>query len=197
MINRLRSHFNWLHGLIACVWLMGTLPASAEVVEALHYERYTAAHKRGETLLQSLNRATPIRQNGQYFHGQTRWMIHWNFRWDQHPSGRCSLRSNQTHLKITITMPQLVSADAAIRSAFQRYHTALQQHELSHANMAREAAREIDLRIRTTPSSASCEDLERYINQMGQRVLAQARERERDYDQRTDHGTTEGASLLD
>lgn len=197
MIHRFHTHSQQLHALMACVWLAMALPAQAEVVEVLHYERYTATQQRGETLLHSLNRATPIRQNGQYFHGHTAWNIRWQFRWDQHPSGRCTLRSNQTHLKITITMPQLVSSDAAIRSAFQRYHSALQQHELSHANMAREAAREIDLRIRTTPSIASCEDLERHINQLGNRLIRQAGERERAYDQRTRHGSTEGASLLD
>ena len=197
MINWLYILSHRLQGLMAGVWLVMTLPVNAEVVEALHYERYTANHQQGETLLQSLNRATPIRLKGQRFHGQTNWTIHWKYRWDRQPSGRCTLRSNQTHLNITITMPQLVSADAAARTAFQRYHGALQQHELRHADFGREAAREIDSRIRTAPSMASCEDLERHINQLGHRLIGQAGERERAYDQRTRHGSTEGASLLD
>ncbi len=173
-------------------------PAWAEVSEALQYRYYTVTPREGEALWQALDRASPIREKGQVFRGDTRWQVLWSLRWEQSPSGRCALSRVQTSLRATITLPQLDGKwDASSRARFIRYVTALRQHELGHVDSAREAARAIDRRLSAFPAMPSCHALEQAANAAGFELLEQARQRDLAYDQRTAHGRSEGVILPD
>ena len=84
------SHLPIAAGLaaIACVGASGL---RAEVVESIDDVTYTAYPTRGQTLRQALNAATPIREDGERFHGHTKWNIRWSFKWWREADGSCRI----------------------------------------------------------------------------------------------------------
>lgn len=175
--------------------LLLPLPALADLEVALSYRYYGVGQQAGIPLLQALDRATPIRENGQTFHGYTQWNIQWRYRWHQQPDGRCRLTQNTTTLSAQITLPELRQAEPATQRAFAPYFEALRLHELGHVDLARIAARKIDTGVLALPEMGSCEQLEQNTNQLGLQLLEQARQANREYDRATGHGRTQGAWL--
>jgi predicted secreted Zn-dependent protease len=169
--------------------------ARAEVLESFEETAYTAYPKRGQSLRQALDEATSIRQDGKIFHGHTRWNVHWAFRWWQEANGRCRITSNTTRLDLVVTLPQLGSGSGEQRTRFQRFREALRAHELGHARIARQAARDIDRAILDLPEMASCTSLEAAANRVAKALLAESEREQRRYDRVTEHGRRDGASL--
>ena len=173
------------------------LAARAEVQESHAREPYPVHARPGQTLREALNAATPITSGGQRFHGYTHWNVRWNFWWQQDTAGRCRITRVRTRLQSRIQMPELATGTVAQTAAFARYHTALYQHELGHVEFGRKAAQAIDRGIAALPLAPDCPTLEQQANALGQRLLAEQVQQERDYDQRTRHGATQGAQLTD
>ncbi len=171
------------------------LSAVAEVSEQLVYGYYTVEQPPGQSLRQSLNQATPIRHDGEVFHGHTNWRVQWRFRWHEDQGGRCRLVQNKTALTADITLPDLARADEPTRRVFGTYLGALKTHELGHYQIARSVARKVDEAILGLPAMSSCALLERTANQLGRDLIAQGNLADRQYDQTTGHGRTQGAWL--
>jgi len=180
------------------VWLIFAAPlAQAEVSEALSYRYYAGANEPGAPLFASLMRATPIREAGKPYLGHTAWHITWDLRWRRSSDGRCTLEHIRTQLKATITLPQKAPDDSRAVAAFPRFVSALREHEMGHVDIAREAARAIDDRIWKLPTMPNCGALETAANNLGQRVLNQARQQGLEFDRRTGHGRSDGAVLTE
>ena len=122
--------------------------------------------------------------------------MNWHFRWWEEGDGRCRITGNRTRLSAEITLPRLTTADPAVRQRFDRYLTALKDHEMEHVRIARDAAQRIDRGILALPTMPSCRQLEQAANDLGQRLLRQATDAEREMDRLTRHGASQGASLL-
>lgn len=188
----------WMPGLlVATLWgLMGPVDAArAEVTEKLSYSTYTVEHKAGQSMLQVLNLASPIREGGQVFHGFTKWNVRWTLQWHFDARGECQITGHVTALTGVITLPELFSPDAQARQTFSTYIAALRQHEMGHYQIAQLAARRIDEGLQALPMMPSCEELSRKANQLGTRLVEQARQDGFDYDRQTEHGRTQGAWL--
>lgn len=179
------------------VCLFGAQPmlARAELAEQLVYKYYKAEHAPGRSLRDSLNLATPIRHDGEVFHGHTNWHVQWRFRWQQDERGRCRLVQNRTELTADITLPELSKADEPTRRAFDAYLPPLKAHELGHFQIAQSVARKIDDGILALPAMNSCAQLERAANQLGRDLIEQGNLADKQYDQTTGHGRTQGAWL--
>jgi predicted secreted Zn-dependent protease len=182
------------HALFYCCVLL-SFPVAAEVTAAISYKTYAVDHKAGTPILRALNNASPIRENGEIFHGYTSWNIKWRFWWNQEPNGRCSFTRINTSLTSVITLPELVSSDQRASIVFSNYLDSLRQHELGHVEIARATARKIDDTIMTLPPMDSCPLLEQTANRLGQQLLEQARQEEQSYDRVTRHGRTQGAYM--
>ena len=180
--------------LCMLVLLAATTNVAGKVEESLDYVDYTAYPQRGQSLRQALNDATPIRQDGKIFHGHTRWTHDWSFRWWREANGRCRITSNTTRLDLVITLPDLGSGSAAMRQRFQDFRSALHEHELGHARIARDTANRIDRAILDLPEMASCTALEASANRIAREALADGEREQRRYDRDTDHGRRDGAS---
>lgn len=190
--NKLMKPIAYPHKLLYLLPLL-SLPAVAEVTETLNYKTYTAEHKAGTSLLETLNATSPIRQDGKVFHGHTSWNVQWRYRWNEGPNGRCALTENKTTVSAEITLPLLVSSDAKAKLEFSSYSESLLRHELGHLEIAQAVAKRIDERILSLPPMNSCALLEQTANQLGQRLLEEAGQEERNYDLTTGHGRTQGA----
>jgi len=175
--------------------LLVSLPVVADVSETLSYKTYTAEHKAGTSLLDTLNSASPVRQDGKIFHAHTSWNVQWRYRWNQESSGRCSLTQNKTTVSGEITLPTLVSSESQTKLEFSNYIELLRRHELGHFQIAQAVGKRIDERVMSLPPMDSCALLEQTANKVGHQLLEQARQEERVYDQTTQHGRTQGAWL--
>lgn len=170
--------------------------ARADVQDTLRFTPYRVEVQAGETLVQALNRATPVRRWwGKRFHGLATWSLRWAFRWQVLEDGRCGVAEVLTTLDTDITLPELVTDDPILRARFDTYLAALREHELGHHEIARQAAQRVDQGLRELPPQNDCRQLEVRGNHWGQAQLDRAREQEQAYDRDTRYGRTQGAWL--
>lgn len=185
---------------LACLgWLVAALAAAGAAQAAVEEENiqrpYVVSPQPDETLRQALHAATPITVDGRRFHGYTRWNVRWNYRWWREGSGRCAITQVTTRLRTEVQLPELQGATPAQQAAFDRYLQALSQHEQGHVQIGRDAAQAIDQGIAQLPAASDCTTLERDANALGHRLLKEHTERDKQYDERTRHGATQGAQL--
>ena len=129
--------------------------------------------------------------------GFTDWRVAWRFVVTPSEGGcRCSSFTTQT--TIVTTLPRWnapTNAPEAPREIWQKYVTALGLHEAGHAQLSLAAAAELQRRSKDVAEAADCETLKKRLNDLGERVIEEHRKRDREYDERTQHGTTQGAFL--
>ncbi|MFG1495557.1 DUF922 domain-containing protein [Saccharospirillum sp. HFRX-1] len=166
--------------------------AFADVQSELDWQHYPVRINEGETLAQALDRSSPIRSRGLVFHATTDWQVQWRFWWRRTSDG-CVIERVRTEVEVQIQVPQLVAGTDAQQAEFADYLSALTQHEEGHQQLALAAGEAIDLALRQFPVADSCAALETDANALGQQLLQRFREREFDYDRRTNHGQTQGA----
>lgn len=190
-MNRQLQHAAMI-ALALCVLATST---RAEVVESLDEVSYTAYPQRGQSLRQALNAASPIREDGEVFHGHTKWNIRWSFKWWREADGSCRITSNETRLDLVITMPELEGGSRAMQQRFADFHEALYDHELGHADLAREAAQAVDDAILDLPEMDDCPTLEATANRRAHAIVNASKRRQKQYDRDTEHGRRDGASV--
>ena len=169
--------------------------AVADVEEIVSHREYTAHSATGATLLEILNAASPVRQNGRTFHGYTSWNVRWTFRWQQGSDGRCAITAVNTKLTAEILLPKVQGAEMGVATAFNQYLNSLRTHEEGHLQIARSAARKVDQKIRSLPTASSCQALEIEANREGMATIEAAKKEELAYDVSTAHGCQQGACL--
>lgn len=184
-----------LRQLLLLCFLLTAQISSAEVSENLDYSYYTANADPARSLLNILNASSPIRQNGQIYHGYTNWYVNWNFRWYEEPDGRCRITSTSTKLTGDIKLPRLNGATSAQQGQFAKFVSALRTHEHGHYGIGKAAATEIDRKILSLPEMTSCSALESTANNLGMQIIDKYKERELRYDDSTGHGKSQGAWL--
>lgn len=175
--------------------LYGWACAHAAVQEEHAERKYPVHAEPNQSLREALNAATPILVNGKRFHGYTRWYVRWQFQWAPDPQGRCLITKVNTRLTTEVQLPDLRRGTEAQQARFDRYLPALSQHEQGHVQVGRDAAQTIDRAIADMPAAADCATLERNANTLGQALLQEHVEREKQFDVTTGHGATQGALL--
>jgi predicted secreted Zn-dependent protease len=87
------------------------------------------------------------------------------------------------------------NAPAEVRAAWAKYIAALEAHEAGHAELAIAAAAEMHKRMERIGSESDCNTLQTRVQTECQSVLDSFRAQEKDYDRRTRHGATQGATF--
>jgi predicted secreted Zn-dependent protease len=174
------------------LWAAG---AQAEVHEKLTESLYDVRGDDHSSLLSLLNAATPILFEGKKYHAFTSWHVQWHLRWFMEPNGRCRITSASIDLTSNVRLPNLVGGSAQQRQIFYPYLSVLRTHEFGHYQMGKDAADAIDRGIQHLPAALNCHSLEQSANDLGYSLLDEYRSRERQYDQTTGYGKTQGASL--
>lgn len=168
--------------------------AFTEPVLRTGYDYYPVSSPTSRELPASLNRATPIRQNGAPFHGYTESRIRWRFWWKEE-NRSCSIVRVEVLVDITFTLPRLEDSPAEVHEVWKRWYPKLVDHENGHRNNALAAARRLEEGIRRLPANPDCRALERRANALGNEVIDELAGIDREYDARTNHGETDGASI--
>jgi predicted secreted Zn-dependent protease len=184
--------------LLAKLFLFLALAASALAQGSVSWTTnyYSVAGATLREIHASFRSNRPWRGTAQH-DGYTRWQVDWTFG-VREIDNKCRLTSLNTRTTIAITLPLWIAPTNAtdeVRQAWQRYITALGQHEAGHGQMALAAAAEMHKRVKESGEDANCDALRQKINSLGQTIIEQYRARDQQYDERTRHGATQGAVL--
>jgi predicted secreted Zn-dependent protease len=184
------------HGfLILLAYALLPVAAHAKVHKDLVYSYYEVKARPDQPLYAQLYAASPIKEEGQALHGFTNWDLQWNLEMNTDKSGFCRITRTTTKLRVVTTLPKLDGANTQQTADFDRYISALRQHELGHHRIAEQAARAIEHKLRTLKAMSNCESLGNYADASARRTLKHFNEKSRQYDRETDHGKKQGAWL--
>ena len=172
---------------VAGILLAGlSTQALAEVRETREVKNYQFA---GASMAEARASMNKVRPRG--YDAFTTWQINWRYTYKQ-ANGRCSIATVTVNLAIVYTMPDLQTSDAALDRSFKGYLVKLRAHEDGHAENGRIVARRVDDAIPKL-SAATCEELGKNANALGQSIVKEGNALDIEYDKQTDHGRTQGA----
>ena len=194
--GRLRS---LVHGpvVVAMVLLLAGPPgAIAEPAVNIQTRYYPVTGRTDVQIRRSLDRGTPVRQNGRPFDAYTRWDIDWQFQWAFDGDGSCRVMSVSTVVRILQTLPRLENAGALppdLAGRWDRYMRALAVHEEGHVALGIDAARDIEQQLMQMGDRSSCHQLESEANSLAREIIARYALEEDRYDADTNYGERDGA----
>jgi len=151
-----------------------------------------------QALVSALDRLSQADPSGDRFYANTHWELRWNFRVGAEPGERCRLTSATTDLTIRMSLPRWKAPRKAPRELVQRWNrfaTALRNHEDGHRDIAIAAAHEISDKAYGAPAASGCAALKRTLGHIANATLDEYREKEHRYDTDTQHGRTQGATF--
>jgi predicted secreted Zn-dependent protease len=183
------------------------LPTPVETVESapapgVHLtERVVTYAVRGRdirALRQSMSRIGPIDDaDHQHQFAKTWGTFAWSYPNDK-KDGACATGPVSVELEVVQTYPDWVArtgARASTVAEWNRWMTALKDHEEGHRRLLVDTAKKMSRQLRALPASATCEELDTAANALGGKLLQDMRDAHRDFDKTTRHGASTGAQL--
>ena len=167
--------------------------AFSEPLVSEEYEYYYVNPNTRADILTSLKENSPIHENGKIMYGSSNSDVKWNLKW-KHNSQICWITSVNTKVNTTYTLPKLIEGGSGIDDFWDNWYPNLLTHEKGHHKLAIDAAEEIERTIRKMPSFSTCDLLEKNANNIVLESINKLRRLQKDYDKRTNHGETQGAS---
>jgi predicted secreted Zn-dependent protease len=166
---------------------------SNQLVSNLVWKTYDVDGKDYSSLIRSLAVNGP-KANDKSFHGLARWRV--GYKYETKPAGqKCKFSAITLSIDGEILMPlwrEESSAPQELRQRWTRYHAALKAHEEGHIQHGRELA----LRLREQflgLGDFECGEVAALAQREFDRIYANLKNRDQEYDQRTRHGATQGA----
>lgn len=132
-----------------------------------------------------------------HFDATTRWDIRWKYSWTKTDEG---YRANLVSVTGTavINMPRWIppkETPPATLERWLRYVSALMAHEQGHVSLARAAAVELRKELDALPAFPTRHALTQAVEARSNAVVNSFKEKEKEYDRRTGHGASQGASF--
>jgi predicted secreted Zn-dependent protease len=129
-------------------------------------------------------------------YGDSQWQIRSSY--DFTTSGEdCEPTRVDVSLELRLILPRLRNPDALspeLRAEWRRFLRALREHQLNHKQIAIECAEQISAGL-TSVGPLRCERLEEAMQSITEEVTSTCHARNADYDLRTRHGASEGATF--
>ncbi len=169
--------------------------ARGEVNIVERYKHYTVIANSKSKLLNAVNKASPIREGAEVFHGYTRFDINWRF-WFKKADQQCQINRANTDLKLVYTLPKLQSGNHDVKIVWRNWLAKLTAHEIGHGDLAIATTRKINAALLNLDPQTNCEKLKKVANQTGQALMSELKQQTREYDEQTGHGKTQGAWLM-
>ena len=123
------------------------------------------------------------------------WNVTWSYRYRTR-SGSCSIADLTVRADIRVLLPKWrppATADPALVQRWRSFGEALRRHERGHELNAIRVARRTRAALLALGSRSTCTKLEHAADAAGRKIGDAGRDRDRDYDDETDHGATRGA----
>jgi predicted secreted Zn-dependent protease len=173
----------------------GNLPRGQDV--AVRCRFYTIMGSTTRELRGQLDRLRDVNDNRPVA-ASTDWYVTWRYDYRTSAHG-CAITAPVVSTRVEFTMPRWEPPETVDQDDVRewiRYLAALWRHERGHMRNGLDAANRIDDLLRGLAATSSCDELEAKADAAGEAMLDRFRERDRAYDEATDHGGTEGARLL-
>jgi len=168
--------------------------AAVEVEESV--ENYDISGSKAGQLKRAMKKLGP-REGGRRYAAYTEWILTWTYTFDERET-ECRFDSFDVRAAITMTLPRWEPGGGApveLLERWEQFIEALERHENGHARIALEAAASIDAAVSALGPRASCHELEREADATARDKVERYRQRERRYDEQTNHGRAQGARL--
>lgn len=178
--------------LLILIFLSFYSSAETKILENFNF--YEVAPTSKTDLLRTLNNSSPIRENGEIFHGHTKYDINWRFWWKSN-SKQCVFTKVETTLKLKYTMPQLKSSKSDVKVVWSNWYPNLETHEKGHGELAKDIAYKIDSELLSIGPKANCNILEKSGNKLAYKLMDALKKANEKYDNSTNHGETQNAWL--
>ena len=169
-----------------------TGPVTGTVHVVRSEERYLLRGLTAEDLAEDLRHRRP---RDERFTGWTRWRLRWRIE-PERRDGLCHPGPVDVHLEVTTVLPDWeapLEASPMLRSEWAHYMDALVEHESGHADLAEEAADRIRDGIAALAPHRSCASLRTLAHTHGRAEVDRLRLLNREFDEHTGHGATQGA----
>lgn len=180
---------------ILLVILVQSPPAiNASPAVTAQTEYYDIQGSTAQELRARMDRLGVRDSNGDVWDAYAKWHVKWRFWWTN-TGQSCRITRVETTVEITYTLPRWVGrsvGSSELQDQWDRFITALRLHEEGHGGIAKDCAARIEDAIATMGTRQSCKELEAAANSLGHRILDDSRGEEVQYDDRTQHGRTQG-----
>ena len=130
-------------------------------------------------------------------HGTTNWKLVPELTCARYPDG-FRIRSGNVRLEIDIVYPKWENADEgspSLQRQWQRMLEMMHRHEDGHRRNAMAAGEALQKALELLEPAPSCEAVTQRVNATVERVAQECSEKDRRYDQETDHGKKQGVML--
>ena len=183
---------------IACATTMAPLPVTIPSIawpSDTQVRWYDVEASSEDALREALSRQGPIDTTGTRHDASTEWAVTWHVPLERTALG-CTTGPVSTSLRVRITLPRWYAppgAPTALVARWRSYLDTLATHELGHRESGLLAASAIEADLPLLDARPTCEETERYASQVAHEILERYHKADRDYDEETQHGATQGA----
>lgn len=163
------------------------------------YRYYDVAGQSVAQIRQEMKRNGTKWNDGKVYAALTSWDIRYSYDVTSE-NGKFLISSTATDVDIVIDMPRWNADPQASRELlgeWERYARVLKEHESGHRDLAVKAAGEINEILAGLGSFGSRAELDREAKKQAQAKLKQMKQLQIDFDEHTNHGIKQGASLAD
>lgn len=135
--------------------------------------------------------------DGLSYAAYTSWHVNWAYNYN-YTATSCRIKDVAVGVKIDYFYPKWEdpgNAEGGLAGRWQTYMSNLITHEEGHGQNGLNAAQDVLYALSTMPTYASCDELMSGANQTGQNIVADYSARDKQYDEATNHGETQGANF--
>ncbi len=150
-----------------------------------------------QQLIAQMKETGPLGKDGKRYFGKTDWLIHWRYHYETRDGAVILTRVSVTVDATTIMPRRQPPTDGVDRMAAEwaRFCAALTVHERGHAENPERHGRDLYAVLHGHGPFAGVQELETFIKTQGDKSVADANAEDIEYDKRTGHGATQGATL--
>ncbi len=182
---------------LACLlWALCAHAGQAPILMTVTTNYYAVTGTNAAEILQAMTQSRPWGQTFAY-HARTDWDTKSTYSYRQ-IQGLFALRSYEVKSKVVIWLPRWVPAkdvevDRDLAERWWQFLKGLSAHEQGHLQLARETAVDVHHRLGALQSFPSARELLAAADRAVKEANEEARRKEREYDQQTNHGMKQGA----
>lgn len=163
-----------------------------------HIRYYEVSGRTREDLESSLAEHAPTGSHGLPFFGLTDWYVSWNFQvWRRNQD--CKLVYISTSVRTKVTLPKWVDSEdspADLERWWSVFIETLREHEFTHVDNARAAAKAVARALARLEPAATCGAARRAADRIASDVVYEYLSRDLKYDRDTRHGWDELEAAL-
>jgi predicted secreted Zn-dependent protease len=166
--------------------------------DTFRIEYFTIRGSTATELRADLKRLGPVGETGMRGDAYTQYRIAWQSSMTL-KDGSCRAHDVNVDLDVTMMLPRWekpATATAKLVKSWDGFSAVLRDHEDGHHRLAMEAANEVRRKLGKHIRAASCDALKIRLNDIANAVLREYRDKQEDYDERTDHGRKQTAGAL-